>query len=401
MPKLGGKRNAPAWERAFDHPEQDRGYARGRRLAAAGGKVFVVAALVGGLAIALAVASPDVEGDSGLSWQMSGGQAIGFVGFLVSVFVGGLGLACVALGWIWAWCRAPRNGAPPGEFGGPGAGSGRQPRDTVRFAVALALLAAPILAGAAASAIIEADDTPGGEGLPGAAPFSHAANPVFAADGTRIFFTNTRTDDSAHLGVYSVDLDGTDRIRVAGLPASARELTLSPDGTKVAYAAENEGSMQVFVKNVDGTVPTRLSVAGGASPAFSPDGTKIAFTGPRAGAGTDVFVTNTDGTGLQRLTADPATDAEPAFSPDGRRIAFASNRIDADRFDVYVMNADGTGEKRLHNSGEGREASFSPDGARLVFINRTDVYLTGADGAGRSRLTTFGSALELPTEPVR
>jgi acyl-coenzyme A thioesterase PaaI-like protein len=40
----------------------------------------------------------------------------------------------------------------------------------------------------------------------------------------------------------------------------------------------------------------------------------------------EVFVANSDGTGVKNLTNHPAFDGWPAWSPDGREIAFASNR---------------------------------------------------------------------------
>jgi len=40
----------------------------------------------------------------------------------------------------------------------------------------------------------------------------------------------------------------------------------------------------------------------------------------------EIYVMNADGTGLFRITRDPADDVTPRFSPDGRRIIFSSNR---------------------------------------------------------------------------
>src|SRR6185503_13314557 len=71
---------------------------------------------------------------------------------------------------------------------------------------------------------------------------------------------------------------------------------------------------------------------------------RIAFTSNRDG-NDEIYVMNADGTGVVRLTNDPAIDQQPAWSPDGSRIAFVSNR--GGKFDTYLMNADGTGVTRL------------------------------------------------------
>src|SRR3989442_10169060 len=74
---------------------------------------------------------------------------------------------------------------------------------------------------------------------------------------------------------------------------------------------------------------------------------RIAFVSNRDG-NTEIYVKNADGTGLTRLTNNPAVDDYPAWSPDGSRIAFTSTRDG--HYNIYVMNADGTGVTRLTTS---------------------------------------------------
>jgi Tol biopolymer transport system component len=80
------------------------------------------------------------------------------------------------------------------------------------------------------------------------------------------------------------------------------------------------------------------------SPAWSPDGTKIAFDSNRGG-NFEIYIMYADGTGVARLTNDPANDFAPTWSADGTMIAFDSVRDG--NSEIYAMNADGTGVVRL------------------------------------------------------
>jgi len=103
----------------------------------------------------------------------------------------------------------------------------------------------------------------------------------------------------------------------------------------------------------------------------------------------DIYIVNTDGTGLRRLTNDPHLEDSPAWSPDGRKIAYAhwpSNTSTAGNT-IWVMNADGTGKKQL-TSGDvhGNWPEWSPDGKQIAFWRQTSsgesIYVMNADGSG-------------------
>ena len=57
----------------------------------------------------------------------------------------------------------------------------------------------------------------------------------------------------------------------------------------------------------------------------SPDGRRIAFQSDRNGT-LDIYVMNADGSNIERLTYSGTDNYAPAWSPDGRMIAFASVR---------------------------------------------------------------------------
>src|ERR1700693_1614084 len=61
------------------------------------------------------------------------------------------------------------------------------------------------------------------------------------------------------------------------------------------------------------------------NPSFSTDRKWIVFTSERGGSA-DIYRVHPDGSGLERLTDDPAFDDQGALSPDGSTLAFVSSR---------------------------------------------------------------------------
>lgn len=80
---------------------------------------------------------------------------------------------------------------------------------------------------------------------------------------------------------------------------------------------------------------------------WSRDGTRLAFTSIRDG-NIEMYVMNDDGSGVQRLTNDPAEDWVGDWSPDGTRLAFQTNRDG--NWEIYTINVDGTGLTNLTRS---------------------------------------------------
>jgi TolB protein len=105
---------------------------------------------------------------------------------------------------------------------------------------------------------------------------------------------------------------------------------------------------------------------------------------------TEIYVMNTDGTGLTRLTFNGEEERGPSWSPDGTKIVFSCRRGGPD-FELCLMNADGSGQVQLTDNDAGDlTASFSPDGTKILF-HRTggpqQLFTIKSDGSGETRLT--------------
>jgi len=80
------------------------------------------------------------------------------------------------------------------------------------------------------------------------------------------------------------------------------------------------------------------------APALSPDGKQVVFMSRREG-NWDVYLVDVAGSEPKRLTTDPAMEGLPTWSPDGQAIAFASNA--GGEWAIWAMMANGSEQRKL------------------------------------------------------
>jgi dipeptidyl aminopeptidase/acylaminoacyl peptidase len=169
--------------------------------------------------------------------------------------------------------------------------------------------------------------------------------------------------------------------------------TWSPDGTKVAFAANNSGNWDIYAIGLDnGAVPVDLTPASPAAdiePRWSPDGTKIAFQSDRTG-NIDVYTMNPDGSAVADLTGDPARDTLGDWSPDSQQLVFTSTRTG--NGDLYLTSRSGGAVTRLTtDDGADTRGAWSPDGATIAYSSDADgdndAFRIAPDGSGADRVT--------------
>lgn len=209
-----------------------------------------------------------------------------------------------------------------------------------------------------------------------------AAFPSWSPDGKWVV---ARANDDRRLWKYPTDGDKAIELGVEGSHPS-----WSPDGSKivftavVSYTATQPYAISIFVMDSDGSDVVKLTTGEvfDFSPQWSPDGSKIAFV--RCASYNwllidcqdpgDIYLMDPDGSNLEPLTVTSQAEWDIDWSPDSRRLAYTCDGDtygEAGRGGICVMNmTTGNTHTVYRKRARGSDPAWSPNGRRVVFVVR-------------------------------
>jgi Tol biopolymer transport system component len=202
--------------------------------------------------------------------------------------------------------------------------------------------------------------------------------PSWSPTGQYLVFSSIRPPHSSSER-YIMAIDGSGLIQITGEGAEDLQeqqrwasqvqgwegtLAVSPDGSRVCFhgyrdenqrdagvkqyfgsvpaSGEDPDRLDVYISNSDGSGVVEV-VSNGAincGPCFSPDGKHLVFSSNLGGEGFDLYSVTLDGKMMEKVTTSPGFDGDPTFSPDGRRLVFISQRNDDDTQEFNIFVAD-------------------------------------------------------------
>ena len=212
--------------------------------------------------------------------------------------------------------------------------------------------------------------------------------PRWSPDGKQLVFISTR---DKHLQLYVMDADGARQRRLTNVEDIDYQPMFSPRGDRVVFISRPEQAGMIhdlYTIRADGTGRTLLSdkSANDTDPRWSPDGKKILFVRSpiikryyremskedlaRMKSSAEVFVMNSDGSGVKNLTNNAARDCCAYWSRDGKTIYFLSERDGTPQ--IYAMKADGSKARKIADGSVVTAPNISPDGKRFVYTKEAD-----------------------------
>jgi Tol biopolymer transport system component len=168
--------------------------------------------------------------------------------------------------------------------------------------------------------------------------------------------------------------------------------------------APDDAVVDIWTVHSDGSNPTNLTQGkfrNNAFPDLTADGKEIVFRSTREG-NKEIYLMNSDGTNVRRVTTDSDTDTMPSVSPNGDLIAYSSN------YQIYVQpikHGRPDGPRRLFQSyAPSMHARFSPDGRWIVFASRRG-WLNDEAPLSNGNTQPYGEIFVAPvdgtSEPIR
>lgn len=216
--------------------------------------------------------------------------------------------------------------------------------------------------------------------------------------GYRILWTTLRTGDAE---IFAVDTTTGDTVNLTRTPnASERYPSWSPDGKRIAFNSDRDGTHNLYVMNADGNEVRQLThekapvVAGMSS--WTGDGQWIYF-GLFGRKNPEMCRIRPDGSGFSVI----GTGIDAAVSPDGKTIAYA--KATARGHLLFAADADGKNERQLtqqENPYAGVHCAWTPDGRHIVFADRVgealELFMIDPDGSNLRQLTKLNQAATSP-----
>jgi Tol biopolymer transport system component len=229
-----------------------------------------------------------------------------------------------------------------------------------------------------------------------------AYSPTFSNTGTAMFFHEESGGTSALMRADTDERGTVLKItRIVDDNAQNFHARPSPDGARIAFDSDREGTRAVFVADSDGQHVRRISGDGFAAvPSWSPDGQRLAFVKAESDKPRVWNIWTTDlGSGeLQRVTSSPHGQPWGAsWFPDGDRIAYSHEE------ELVVLNLKTNARQVFKTPVAGhllRTPAVSPDGRRVIFqVYHDGAWLLDLRNASMRRVLDDPSAEEYTWSP--
>lgn len=146
--------------------------------------------------------------------------------------------------------------------------------------------------------------------------------------------------------------------------------TLSSDGNLIVYQSGGGCDGEIWVKNLSNG--EKVLLGKGFCPNISPNGKQIAFARCSSNTESNLWIMNIDGSNAVQLSAGKSESvAYPCWSPDGKRIVYQARDLANNKktCDIYIVNSNGTGLVQVTANDSNDTSPYWSNDGNIYFIS--------------------------------
>ena len=210
--------------------------------------------------------------------------------------------------------------------------------------------------------------------------------PVVSPDGGRIVFQVT--DAHGNSDIWVRDLARGNDTRLTFDPRPDSDPVWSPDGKKIAFAANRGARMDLYEKSADGAGEERLlfkSDQEKTPTSWSRDGRFLLFNSVDAKSASDLWILPLDTLKPFALLKTESWESDGQFSPDGRWVVYSATSSGIPQVYVLPFTAEqrtqraslaaASGPKWMISTTDGFAPRWSGDGKRLFYTGLNAAFM--------------------------
>lgn len=227
----------------------------------------------------------------------------------------------------------------------------------------------------------------------------------YSPNGDKIAFESNR---DGTWQIYIMDANGENQLRLTHDNSNNRRPSWHPKGKKVLFESDRSGKKELYtIKLKNGKVKKLSNFKDGEEPNFacySPNGKLIALSIAVSDSKSDIVLMKKNGKIVRRLTNNEFRNHYPRWSNQGNEIVYFSRKETNNQDDeIYKLNVKTGKEVRLTNWPKHNFCpAWSNDDQHIVYVTsmedlRPEIYIMDANGENKVRITENEDGDTLPS----
>lgn len=209
---------------------------------------------------------------------------------------------------------------------------------------------------------------------------------IFASSHEDPFLSSRKKESSAtykwdftpYMNVYESNLDGSELKALTSGPAYHAECAYSSDGKEIVYASNEDGTMNLYVMEADGSSKRQLTfdtACYNGGPFFSPDNQFVIYRSDKLKKDyLQIYKISSDGREITQLTDNGAVNWAPYWHPNGQIVAFTTSLHGHHRYEIYLIDVFTKKTFRVtYHAGFDGLPVFSSSGNKLMWTSKRGI----------------------------